>query len=200
HPKSFHGWRLFAARLVQEGKLGRAKGAIKTLKSMYPEYVGPENAYMLQAALCRKQSDPAGERQALEELVARGGSASPADLGLLELELASKDWKSAARDARRLLAINPLIPAPYRALAKASEQLGDPEGALEGYRAVVVLDDSDPADIHYRLARILQGQGRRDAARRGGLKSLEEAPRFQDAPQLLLELVESPAETTKPSH
>jgi tetratricopeptide (TPR) repeat protein len=199
HPKSFHGWRLFAARLVQEGKLGRAKGAIKTLRSMYPEYVGPENAYMLQAALCRKQSDPSGERQALEELVARDGGASPAYLRLLELELAAKDWKTAARDARRLLAINPLIAAPYRALARASEQLGDPEGALEGYRSVVLLDDSDPAEIHYRLARILQHQGRRDMARREVLKSLEEAPRFQDALKLLLELVESPGETTNPS-
>lgn len=199
HPKSFHGWRLFAAQLVQEGKLGRAKGAIKTLKSMYPEYVGPENAYMLQAALCRKQSDPTGERQALEELVARDGSASPAYVRLLELELASKDWKSAARDARRLLAINPLIPAPYRALARASEELGDPDGAMDAYRSVVLLDDSDPAGIHYRLARILHNQGRRDAARREVLKSLEEAPRFQDALNLLLKLVESPGETTKPS-
>jgi tetratricopeptide (TPR) repeat protein len=193
NPKSFHGWRLLAARLIQEGKLGRANGAIKTLRSMYPEYVGPENAYMLQAVLCRKQSDPAGERQALEELVARDGNASPAYLRLLELEEAAGDWKSLTRDAQRLLAINPLIAAPYRRLAQAAEKLGNPDEALSAYRAVVLLDDSDPAEIHYRLASLLVKQGKRDEARREVLKSLEEAPRFQDAHRLLLELVESPS-------
>jgi tetratricopeptide (TPR) repeat protein len=191
HPKSFHGWRRFAARLVAEGKLGRAKGAVETLRTMYPEYVGPENAYMLLAALSRKQSDPAAERKALEELVARDGSASPAFLRLLELEEAASDWQAVNRDARRLLAVNPLIPAPYRRLARASEQLGDVDQALAAYQAVALLDDSDPADVHYRLARILQKQGKRDEARREVLKSLEEAPRFLDAHRLLLEMVES---------
>jgi tetratricopeptide (TPR) repeat protein len=191
HPKSFHGWRRFAARLVEEGKLERAKGAIETLRALYPEYVGPENAYMLQAALSRKQSDPVAERKALEELAARDGSASPAYLRLLELEEAAGDWKAINRDSRRLLAVNPLIPAPYRRLARAAEQLGDVDQALTAYRAVATLDDSDPADVHYRLARLLQQQGKRDEARREVLKSLEEAPRFLDAHRLLLELVES---------
>jgi tetratricopeptide (TPR) repeat protein len=199
HPRSFHGWRRFAAKLVEEGKLGRAEGAIETLKSLYPEYLGPENAYMLQAALCRKQSDPAGERRALEDLVARDGSASPAYLRLLELEEAAGDWKGLARDADRLLAINPLIPAPYRRLARASEQLGQLDEALTAYRAVALLDDSDPADVHYRLARLLERQGKRDEARREVLKSLEEAPRFLDAHRLLLDLVESRSAAAPPS-
>ena len=191
HPKSFPGWRRFATRLLAEGKLEPAKAAIETLRALYPEYVGPENAYMLLAALSRKRSDPAGERKALEDLVARDGSASPAYLRLLELEEAASDWPAVTRDARRLLAINPLIPAPYRRLGRASEQLGDVDQALTAYQAVAVLDDSDPADVHYRLARLLERQGKRDEARREVLKSLEEAPRFQDAHRLLLELVES---------
>ena len=69
-----------------------------------------------------------------------------------------------ASDARRLLAVNPLIPAPYRQLARASEQLGEPDEALTAYRAVALLDDSDPAEVHYRLARLLQ-QARASATR-----------------------------------
>ena len=71
-------------------------------------------------------SDPAAERAALEELAARDGDASPAYLRLMELDEAAGDWKGLARDARRLLAVNPLIPAPHRELARASEQLGRP--------------------------------------------------------------------------
>jgi tetratricopeptide (TPR) repeat protein len=154
---------------------------------------------MLLAALCRKRSDRPGERQALERLVARDGNASPAYLRLLELEEAANDWGALARDADRLLAINPLIPAPYRGLAHASEQLGRADEALTAYRAVVMLDDTDPAETHYRLARLLQKLGRRDEARREVLKSLDEAPRFLDAHRLLLQLVESPPGGTDPS-
>jgi tetratricopeptide (TPR) repeat protein len=199
HPKSFPGWRRYAARLVEEGKLGRAKDAIETLKALFPEYVGAENAYMLQAVLSRKLPDPAAERKALEELAARDGSASPAYLRLLELEEAAGDWPAVTRDARRLLAVNPLIAAPYRRLARASEQLGDVGQALTAYRAVAMLDDSDPAEIHYRLARLLRQQGKRDEARREVLKSLEEAPRFLEAHRLLLELVDPTNQPTNPT-
>ncbi len=191
HPRSFHGWRRLAARLVEEGKQERARAAIETLRGLYPDYVGPENAYMLLAVLSRKQSDPAAERKALEELVARDGSASSAYLRLLELEEAASDWRGLTRDASRLLAINPLIAAPYRRLGRASEQLDQIDEALSAYRAVALLDESDPAGIHYRLARLLQREGKRDEARREVLKSLEEAPRYLEAHRLLLELVES---------
>ncbi len=167
HPRSFHGWRRLAARLLVEGKLDRAKEALETFKGLYPEYVGPENAYVLLAAVSRKQSDPAGERKALEDLVARDGSASPAYLRLMELEEAAERLERPGPRRARLLAVNPLIPAPYRQLAQASEQLGRTDEALAAYRAVVLLDDSDPADIHYRLARLLQrrASGTRPAAR-----------------------------------
>ena len=62
-----------------------------------------------------------------------------------------------------------------------------------------MLDDTDPADVHYRLARLLQQQGKRDEARREVLKSLEEAPRFLDAHRLLLELVESGRQPGQPT-
>ena len=51
-----------------------------------PDYVGEDNAYVLLAAVCRKTSDPAGERAALEALAARDGDAGPAYLRLMELE------------------------------------------------------------------------------------------------------------------
>ena len=109
----------------------------------------------------------------------------------MELAEAARDWQGLARNARRLLAVNPLIPAPHRELALASEHLGDRDEAIRCYRALLLLDDTDPAGAHYRLARLLAR--RRQAvkeARREVLKSLEEAPRFPEAHRLLLDLVE----------
>ncbi len=112
----------------------------------------------------------------------------------MELDEAASDWKNLDRDARRLLAVNPLIPAPYRHLARAAEHLGQPDVAMTALRSLAMLDDSDPAEVHYRLAKLLKQAGRRDEARREVLRSLEEAPRFQEAHQLLLDLVEKAAD------
>ena len=78
----------------------------------------------------------------------------------MEIEEASGDWDSLAKDARRMLAVNPLVPIPHRNLAHASEKLGKDAEALDSYRALAILDESDPADTHYRLAKLLARLGK----------------------------------------
>ena len=115
HPKSFPGLRRLASKLVAESDWPKAKATIEKLRLADPDYLGEDNAYVLLATVCRKTSDPAGERSALEALAAREGSAGPVYLRLMELEDASSDWNGLVKDARRMLAVNPLIPAPHRA-------------------------------------------------------------------------------------
>jgi len=189
HPRNFPGLRLLASKLVSEEKWAEARTAIERLRAAYPDDSGEGNADHLLATVHRKTADPAGERAALEALAARDGSAGPTYLRLMELEEAAGDWKGMDRDARRLLAVNPLTPAPFRRLARASEELGHDAEALTAYRALALVDESDPAEVHYRLARLLKRSGRPAEARREVLKSLEEAPRFLEAHRLLLDLV-----------
>ena len=47
------------------------------------------------------------------------------------------------------------------------------------------LDPDDPAEAHFHLARLLKAE-KKDKARRHLLMALEEAPRFRQAHQLLL--------------
>jgi tetratricopeptide (TPR) repeat protein len=198
-PKNFAGMQRLAVKLVAEEKWAKAKEVLKRLKALYPEYVGPENAYMLLATVYRKESNPVAERAVLEELAARDGDASDAYLRLMDLDEAARDWPALERNANRLLAVNPLIAAPHRGLALASEQLGRRAEAVAAYRSVTLLDDTDPAGVHYRFARLLSQAGKRDEARRECLKSLDEAPRFLDAHRLLLELTDHPkAEDARP--
>lgn len=191
HPKSFWGLKRLGAKLVAEEKWPRAKEVLEQLKALYPEFVGPENAYMLLATVYRRQSDQPAERKVLEELAAKHGDASDAYLRLMELDEAAKDWRSLARNARRLMAVNPLIPLPHRETARAAEQLGLRDEAVTAYRALTLLDDTDPAEVHFHLAKLLREAGKNAESRREVLKALEEAPRFLDAHRLLLELVES---------
>ena len=60
HPKSFWGLKRLGARLVVEGKWAEAKDVLEKLKAIYPEYVGPENAYLLLATVYRRLSDADG--------------------------------------------------------------------------------------------------------------------------------------------
>ena len=147
---------------------------------------------MLLADVHKRLSDPAAEHAALEELASRDGDASPAYLRLMELDEAAGDWPGVAENARRLLAVNPLIPAPHRGLARAAENSGGARRGGDRLPRPGLLDDTDPADVHYRLAKLLHQGGKPDEARREVLKSLEEAPRFLESHRLLLELVDPP--------
>ena len=189
HPKSFWGLKRLGARLVLEGKWAEAKQILENLKTFYPEYIGPENAYSLLATVYRRLADPKAERTILEELAMRDGDAVPAYLRLMELAASDSDWGGIGANARRMLAVNPLVSAPFRSLGRAAEKLGLIEEAI-GAIARSLLDDTDPASVHYQLASLLRQAGRPMEARREVLKSLEQAPRFREAHQLLLELVD----------
>lgn len=190
HPRSVPGLRRLGTRLVAEERWDEARDVLLRLKATYPEYVGPDNPYMLLATVHRRLSDPEAERAVLAELLARDADAVPALLRRMELDEAAGDWDALAADARRMLGVNPLVPAPHRGLARAAERLGDRGEAIASYRALALMDDPDPAEVHYRLARLLRDDGREAEARREALKSLEEAPRFLDAHRLLLELAD----------
>jgi tetratricopeptide (TPR) repeat protein len=200
HPRSFPGWRRLGAQVVFEEKWTKAKEVLEKLKGLYPEYTGPQNAYLLLATISRRLSDAVAERKNLEDLAMRDGDASSAFLRLMELAETAGDWRAVAQNARRLLAVNPLIPAPYRYLARAAEELGEREEAVAAYRALVLFDDADLAGVRYRLARLFQQNGKPREARREVLRSLEEAPRFREAHRLLLELIEQnqPAPALRP--
>lgn len=202
-PKSFPGLRRLGATLVAEEKWNEAREVLERTRRLYPEYVGADNAYVLLAVVYRKLDDSAAEHAVLEELVARDADAADAFRRLIELDEASGDWEAVAANARRLLAVNPLIPAPHRWMAAAAEKLGHRDDAVAAYRAMSLLDDTDPAGVHFRLAKLLREGGREDEALREVLKSLEEAPRFAEAHGLLLELADardprSPVEARKP--
>jgi tetratricopeptide (TPR) repeat protein len=73
-------------------------------------------------------------------------------------------------------------------LGRASEELGRDEQAIESYRRLLLLDPADPADVNYRLGRLLQYKDP-SGAKRHVLLALAEAPRFRKAHSLLLKIM-----------
>lgn len=142
---------------------------------------------MLLAQVHRALNEVKEERAILAKLAVLEADATDAYTRLMELAAAAKDWPAVALNAERYLAVNPLVPAPHRQLARASEELKRNTQAMDAYATLLRLDPPDPAEVHYRLARLLHAEGRAQA-KEHVIKALEEAPRFRDAHKLLLEI------------
>jgi tetratricopeptide (TPR) repeat protein len=188
HPKSAPGLVRLARQLLQEQKFDDALKAAQQLHEVYPNGSDSESAHAIIAAAQLGLKNMEAEREALEQVASRDADATDAFLRLMEIGEARSDWESVASNARRMLAVNPLVAAPHRYMAAAAEKLGRRDEAIRAYQALLLFDTTDAADTHFRLAQLLRDAGQGTKAKRHVLMSLEEAPRFPAAHRLLLEL------------
>ena len=78
---------------------------------------------------------------------------------LIELAEARQDWPAVTKYAELLLALNPLLSLPHRALAEAGVALGKPAQTITAYQRLLLLDPPDPAEVHFQLAKLLHRAG-----------------------------------------
>lgn len=188
HANNIPALTIYAERLMADADWVRAKSVLRRLIELYPEYAGGDNPYERLAGVHRELGETAQEREILRRYLKVDAAALRAGLRLLELDRDANDWAAVSETVGYLLAINPLLPQPHRALAEAAEALGDDEVSIETYRTLLAMEPADPAVLHFRLAVLLHA--RRDpAARKHVLLALEEAPRFREAHTLLLQMV-----------
>ncbi len=188
HPDNYWLLRLKAQRLIEQQKWEEAKVPLQRLVKLYPQQKGSDSAYRQLVAAQRALGDTAGERATLVQWAEFDDEATDAYVRLMEIGTTEKDWAMVARNAERYLAVNPLVPPPYRHLAQASTQLGDLATAAVALRTLIQLDVPDRADAHYQLAELLHRRGDRVEARRHALFALEETPRYRAALRLLLDI------------
>jgi len=176
-----------ADRLIEKKNWLEAKQALEELVALYPGSTGPASADQKLAAAHRMLGETNAEFKVLERLAEKDDDAANVYLRLMELAASRQDWSVVATNSQRYLAVNPLIAAPHRYLARASEASGQPASAITSYQALLELEPPDQAEIHYRLARLLHANGD-PGARRHVLQALEEAPRFREALRLLRQI------------
>jgi tetratricopeptide (TPR) repeat protein len=177
-----------AQDLIEAKQWSEAKPILEKLISLYPDFIGDESAYRMLAAAHRALAETNAERDVLTRFAAKDPEALDAYRRLMELDAAVTNWPAVERNAQRYLAVDPLVALPHRYLAQAIEKMDAVQTAIPAYRALLELDPPDPAEVHYRLARLLHQTGSPDEARRQVLQALEEAPRYRDALRLLLQI------------
>ncbi|MBW3596608.1 MAG: tetratricopeptide repeat protein [Planctomycetes bacterium] len=193
HPKNYLGLQILATKLIEAERFEDAKAPLNEMRRLYPDAIGADNPDVLLARVHRQLNETEEERAVLAELASRSADAGDAYVRLMELAAAEEDWPAVRENAERMLAVNPLVRTPHEQLAQSAEALGDDDSAIAAYRVLAMLDPLDPAETHYRLARLLHRRGDA-AAKRHVLIALEEAPRFRAAHRLLLEMVEGEKE------
>jgi tetratricopeptide (TPR) repeat protein len=196
HPTNFYVMLDQAQNWLEEKNWTEAKSVLQKLVEKYPGYTGPDSTYRMLATVHRALGETNEERRVLSRLAERDDASSDAYLHLMELAADARDWPDLLLNARRYLAVNPLVPAPYRFLAQASEAQNQPKSAIEAYRALLALDPANPAEVNFKLGEQLHRTGD-PSAKRYVLQALEEAPRYRDALRLLLAL--NTTDSSKPA-
>jgi tetratricopeptide (TPR) repeat protein len=79
------------------------------------------------------------------------------------------------------------LKSPQQSIAHALEATGQPDAAIAAYKRLLVLEPDNPADVKFRLAKLLRGKDDA-AAKRHLIDALVLAPRFRDAHRLLMEM------------
>ena len=199
HPNNYYLRMRKAKDRMQAKQWSEAKPVLEALADSYHGESRAENPLWLLAAVQRNLKETNAELATLEKFAKQESDFVNLPLRLIELSEDRKDWAAMTKHAERLLAINPLLSSPHRALAQAGVAQGRNDQAIGAYRKLLLLDPPNPAEVHFELARLLNARGdSKDDARHHALQALEEAPRFREAQRLLLEIVGSASGPSKP--
>jgi tetratricopeptide (TPR) repeat protein len=196
HPNSIQGLTMLANQFVSRREFDKAKKLLEKLIELYPEQSGLDSSYLTLAAIHHELKEVADERRVLERYVQRASDAKTGLLRLIELQSSTGDWPAVSKSVLQLLEVNPLLPQAQKARATASEHLGQTDDAIQALKAWLLLEADDPADAHYRLAKLLQAKHDPEA-KAHVLAALDYAPRYRDAQKLLLKIVREASNVTE---
>ena len=197
HPNNFWALTQYAKALLANRQWAEAKKPLEKLIKLYPQYSGEDNAYLLLAEAHRQLDETQAEQDVLGKLAMISSDAAYAYSRLIEIAAEKEDWQQVIKYGDKSMAVYPMLAQLHWQLGRANEALGRDEQAIESYKRLLLLDPADPAEINYRLGRLLLTKDPA-AAKRHVLMALAEAPRFREAHRLLLKIINEGHEQAAP--
>ncbi len=189
-PQSFFANLFYGAQLVEIGNHAEAEVYLKKAKALLPEFVEPNNPYVILANLYWQQNRRREAVAELEYVTAKNGKSFQEAVRLSEWQLALGDTAAAARAVERALNIFPYsfeLQRQYGRLLLARRQ---PQRAVQTFRTVLAMNPVDRAEAYCWLAQAYLVWGQRQQAKKHALLALEIAPNFERAQEILLQAVE----------
>jgi tetratricopeptide (TPR) repeat protein len=175
--------------LFREGDRDAALDHLERAKSLFPQYAGDGSPhwYLAQIYQGRGETERAvGELQALTAIDERHYAAR---LELADLLLDLGDRDGAARALEELHYIYPMSMDLHVRLAELLVEGERWQDVIRERKAVLALNPVDRAEALYQLAKAYFDSSDLENARRSVIRSLEGAPNYQEAQELLLEII-----------
>lgn len=166
----------------------KAIAFLKRSVELFPFQTGPQSAYVMLAQIYEKNGDKAAAAESLMNLVKVDENNYEAVKHLAELRSDLGDKTGALEALKLSFYVNPF---EYAAHAKAGAlyfERKENDLAAREFRMALALNPPNTAEAYYNLARAQFAAGKRADARRSILKSLEAAPGYEDAQDLLLQI------------
>jgi tetratricopeptide (TPR) repeat protein len=190
-PTDFGAQLLAGEALAERGDADRAIPLLERARDIFPEYGGKDSPYALLAPLYGQKGDLRKQADALLKLTSLAETNLPALIELATVQEKLGDLKGAADALDRAMYINPFDANLHKQLADVSRSLGDKQRAIRERAAIVALGPVDKADALYQLALAQHEAGEDGPARKSVLRALEDAPNYEKAQALLLELYDA---------
>lgn len=175
--------------LMDRGEPDLALGLLEVARGLFPENTSPDGPYMMLLRLYEaRPADSTKVLALLKDMVKYGITEYEPHIKLAAMLERSGDLAGAADALERAMYINPFDAAVHERMAGLYRQTGDKAKVVRERRALVGLNPVDRAGAWYRLAVAQDEAGDTRAAIAAVVRSLEDAPNFQLAQELLLKL------------
>jgi len=183
-------------QLVSEGQESFSKGDVdKAIESldraveMFPEYTDEHNPYEPLADAFLKKGNKAAAIDVLKKFMKYAETSFGANVKLSDLLKEQGDMAGAQRWLEGAIYIRPLDFSVHEKLGTIALSQKQYSVAAREFETLIALNTPDKAGSYYRLAEAYLGAGNPAEARKNVLKSLEIAPSFEPAQELLLKII-----------
>ena len=174
--------------LYKKDEPERAIEHLKRATELFPYYAGQGNPYVQLAEIYETRGQKAEAAATLETFARYNETDAGALAKLARLKIELGDRKGAVEALKQSFYIQPFDPSLHKLAGGVYLELGNPTEAIREFRVQIALAPPDLAEAHYDLARSLEAAGDHKEAKREVLRSLEIAPGFDKAQDLLLRL------------
>lgn len=166
----------------------KAVGRLKRSVELFPFQSGEGNAYELLAKIYEKRGDKAATAEALESLVKVDENDYDALDKLARLKGETGDKARALEMMKMSFYVNPSGHASHTMAGDLLIERNESDAAVREFQIALAANPPNVAEAQYNLARAFYAAGKNKEARRAVLRSLEAAPGFDKAQELLLKL------------
>jgi cellulose synthase operon protein C len=190
HPGQYDVQVAAARALIGAGAKDQARRVLERAAPLVPQTMGDESARTLLAGLSEQAGDIDGALKELAAVVAESHTAIDSARKLMTLGRQANQPARARAGAERVLLLDPFDGAAHAEVGRAALAAGDIPAAIAALERGLALRPADVVTQHTDLAEAYLRAGRPEDARKHAILALEQAPRFERAQEILLQVVD----------